>query len=167
LKICEVADHVVGGLAAGLQRQLSNGKGAGDEQQRVAIGRRVLHVGRGNGAARAGTVFHDHRLAQAGRHSFGEEPGDDVGVPACWITVDDGNRARWPLADFGSRGSRRTTAHGGRRNTDGDNDGDPGGGEPEHAKSCRVDRYPPDRLAGPVQRASHAAHGSSDSFIPR
>jgi len=92
----EVLHHVVRHAGAGLQHMLRDGKGAGREQQRVAIGRRLRDPGVADHPARAGPVVDQHRLAGALRKLLGIGARDGVGVAAGRIGDDDGDRLRRP-----------------------------------------------------------------------
>ena len=65
--------------------------GVGDEQ-RLAVGRRLLHDLRGDDAARAGPVVDDHRVAEALRELVGHRARHDVGRAAGAVGNDEAQR---------------------------------------------------------------------------
>jgi hypothetical protein len=73
------------------------------EQQRVAVGRRVHHLLRGDVAAGAGLVLDDHRLADRGLHLLGDQAGHDVGGAAGREGDDDANGLVWEGRQAGQR----------------------------------------------------------------
>ena len=65
-------------VEAGLGRRHVDVLETGYGQQRVAVRRRILHVGRGDPAARAGLVVDHHPLPEAARHGVGIDARVDV-----------------------------------------------------------------------------------------
>jgi hypothetical protein len=65
-----------------LEQGLADGGAAGDQQQRVAVGRGRGHRLAGDHAAGAGLVVDDHRLAQGARHVLAHGARRDVGRAA-------------------------------------------------------------------------------------
>jgi hypothetical protein len=89
---CEAGEHVVAGSAVGLQNQLRDREGAGCEQQRVAVGRRLRDVAAADDAAGARAVVDHHRLPHPRRELLGEEPRQRIGVATRRIGDDQRDR---------------------------------------------------------------------------
>jgi hypothetical protein len=75
-----------------LEQGLADGGAAGDQQQRVAVGRGRGHRLAGDHAAGAGLVVDDHRLAQGARHVLAHGARRDVGRAAGRVGHDDADR---------------------------------------------------------------------------
>jgi len=88
----EAIEHVVAVARAQLEHQLGHGKGIGRQQQRVAIGRCLGNETAAYGAAGARAVVHEHGLADAGRQLLAQQSRQRVGIAACGVGHDDGDR---------------------------------------------------------------------------
>ena len=107
----EVRVDVVGGAVG--ERGGHRGDREGDvvDQERVAVGRRARHLGGGDGAAGAGAVLHQHRLAHRLAHALPDQARDDVGGAAGRERHQDAHRLRGKAcADGDAPAAARRTA---------------------------------------------------------
>jgi hypothetical protein len=81
----------------------------GDEQKRVAVGRRPRGFHRADRAAAPAAVVHDDLLAERARQLFRERARGDVGRAAGRERHDEAHRARRPGLCFGERAEQKQT----------------------------------------------------------
>src|SRR6266511_4493104 len=110
-------------------------------EQRMAVGLRLRHLRGADGAARAGPVLDDGRLAELRGEFFGDRAGHDVGAAAGSERHDEAERLRRP----GLRPRRRVR-----------------GAEYERRKKFPEPRHPP---PPPVRHSAGTIHfHSRDAF---